>query len=66
MENLNDLSLICRICLCKNDNMKDIFNEKFGDINISDVFNSITNFKVRFDLIPIEIYNFTIVKGYRE
>lgn len=45
---LNDLNAICRICLCKNDEMKDIFGEKIEEVALSEIFNSITNFKVSF------------------
>lgn len=50
--NLN-INQVCRVCLKQNEFLRDICNETMNGICVFDMFNSITDFKVRFRLLSI-------------
>lgn len=47
-QDFEDAKAICRICLTQIATFKDIRYEKIEDVNVLDMFNAITDFKVRF------------------
>lgn len=47
-EDFEDTKALCRICLTQIATFKDILNETIENVSVLDMFNSITDFKVRF------------------